>query len=50
MKCGPLKQRLRGHRFHNNEEVETSDRDWLQLQDPDLHRDGVFKTRTNKAL
>jgi hypothetical protein len=40
---GPLKQQFGGRRFHNNEEVETDVREWLQMQEPDVHRDGIFE-------
>jgi hypothetical protein len=49
MKFGPLKERLEGNRFHNDQEVKMSYREWLRLQDPNLHRDGVFKLFTKKA-
>jgi hypothetical protein len=34
---GPLKQKLEGDRFHNNQEVETVVREWLPLQQPDSY-------------
>jgi hypothetical protein len=39
---GPLKQRLGGRRF-NDDEVEMAVRDWLGMQQPDFYRDGIFK-------
>jgi len=32
--CGRLRQEWRGRRFHNNEEVKTDIREWLQVQKP----------------
>jgi hypothetical protein len=40
---GPLKQHLRGRRFHSEEEVEMAVRDWLRMQEPDFYRDGIVK-------
>jgi hypothetical protein len=37
---GRLKQEPSGRRFHSNEEVKTDIREWLEMQRPDLHRDG----------
>lgn len=30
------------HRFHDNEEMEVSDRKWLRIQEPDVHSDETF--------
>jgi hypothetical protein len=33
----PLKQHLRGHKFHNNDEVEMAVHKWLQMQEPNFY-------------
>jgi hypothetical protein len=40
---GPLKQHLKGRRFHSNEEVEMAVRKWLRVQQPGFYGDGIFK-------
>ena len=40
---GLLKEKVEGHRFHNNEEVEVAVREWLRMQERDLYHDRIFR-------
>jgi hypothetical protein len=42
MQFGRLKQLMGSREFHNNEKVEIDVREWLRMQNPDFHRDGIF--------
>jgi hypothetical protein len=40
---GPFKHHLGGHQFHGSEEVEMALCEWLQMQEPYLYRNEIFK-------
>jgi hypothetical protein len=40
---GLLTQNLGSHQFHNNEELEMAVGEWVQMHEPDLYCNGIFK-------